>query len=107
MKKHPALMQAGNCFDLVDAGKGNEDWILAGWIKDLSTIGDEELKAIFDGYSDYMIEGIDAGFPTETKSGGMSIPAAPEPRIYSSAYPGEARKRRNDNRNHAQRRVQR
>lgn len=53
-----ALMQAGTFFDLVDAGTGNEDWILAGWIKDLSTIDDEELKATIDGYSEYMINGV-------------------------------------------------
>ena len=53
-----ALMQAGTFFDLVDAGTSNDDWILAGWIKDLSTIDDEELKACIDGYSDYLVKGI-------------------------------------------------
>ena len=53
-----ALMSAGTFFDLVDAGTSNDDWILKGWIKDLETIDDEELKATIDGYSDYLVKGI-------------------------------------------------
>lgn len=53
-----ALMQAGTFFDLVDKGTGNPNWIQQGWIKDLNTIDDEELKACIDGYKDYIVNGI-------------------------------------------------
>ena len=53
-----ALMTGGTFFDLVDKGTGNADWMLKGWIKDLNEIDDEELKAVIDGYSDYIVNGI-------------------------------------------------
>ncbi len=53
-----ALMQAGTFFDLVDKGTGNPNWIQQGWIKDLNEIDDEELKAVIDGYKDYIVNGI-------------------------------------------------
>ncbi len=53
-----ALMEAGTFYDLVDKGTGNAEWLLKGWIKDLNTIDDEELKAVIDGYKDYIVNGI-------------------------------------------------
>ena len=41
-----ALMQGGTFYDLVDAGTGSADWIVSGWIKDLNTIDNAELKEL-------------------------------------------------------------
>ena len=41
-----ALMQGGTFYDLVDAGTGSADWIVSGWIQDLNTIDNAELKEL-------------------------------------------------------------
>lgn len=53
-----ALMQAGTHFDLIDAGTGNAHWKTQGWVQDLSVIENDELKAIIDGYEEYLVNGI-------------------------------------------------
>ena len=54
-----ALMEAGTFFDLIDKGVGGQEYLLKGWIKDLYEIDDEELKAVIDGYKDYLVDGIE------------------------------------------------
>ena len=54
-----ALMEAGTFFDLIDKGVGGQSYLLRGWIKDLYEIDDEELKAVIDGYKDYLVNGIE------------------------------------------------
>lgn len=39
-----ALMQGGTFYDLVDPGTGAADWIVNGWLMDLNTIDNAELK---------------------------------------------------------------
>lgn len=53
-----ALMQGGTFYDLVDAGTGSADWIVSGWIKDLNTIDNAELKELIAGYEPYIQNGI-------------------------------------------------
>ena len=52
-----ALMQAGTHYDLIDAGTTNADYFQQGWLQDLSTIDDPELKALIDSYAAYTREG--------------------------------------------------
>ena len=53
-----ALMQGGTFYDLVDAGTGSADWIVSGWIQDLNTIDNAELKELIAGYEPYIQNGI-------------------------------------------------
>ena len=47
-------MQAGNHWDLMD-GASNQEWVLQGWVQDLSAIENEELKALIASYEEYFV----------------------------------------------------
>ena len=53
-----ALMNAGTHYDLIDAGTGNAHWKTQGWVQDLETIDNAELKALIDGYKKYLVNGV-------------------------------------------------
>jgi multiple sugar transport system substrate-binding protein len=53
-----ALMGAGTHYDLIDAGTGNAHWKTQGWVQDLEAIDNAELKALIDGYKQYLVNGI-------------------------------------------------
>lgn len=50
-------MQAGNYWDIMPGTK-NLDWVLQGWVKDLSTIENEEVKALIASYEEYITPGV-------------------------------------------------
>ena len=52
-----AQMKAGNFFDLFDGGN-NPAWVLQGWVRDLNTIDNDELKALIDSYTPYIQNGV-------------------------------------------------
>ena len=53
-----ALMQGGTFYDLVDPGTGAADWIVNGWLMDLNTIDNAELKDLIAGYEPYIQKGV-------------------------------------------------
>ena len=53
-----ALMNAGTHYDLIDAGTGNDHWKAQGWVKDLNSIDNAELKKIIEGYKQYFVDGL-------------------------------------------------
>lgn len=53
-----ALMQGGTFYDIIDPGTGAADWIVNGWLMDLNTIDNAELKDMIKGYEPYIQEGV-------------------------------------------------
>lgn len=53
-----ALMKAGTHYDLIDAGTGNAHWKAQGWVQDLNTIDNKELKDLIKGYESYIVNGV-------------------------------------------------
>lgn len=52
-------MQAGNYMDIADGlGSNAPAYVLQGWLKDLETIDDPELKEMIESYRPFMLEGL-------------------------------------------------
>ena len=51
-------MQGGTFYDLVDAGTNSADWIVSGWVQDLNSIDNAELKELIAGYEPYIQKGV-------------------------------------------------
>jgi multiple sugar transport system substrate-binding protein len=49
--------QAGNYWDLMDGGS-NPVWVAQGWVKDLETIDNEQLKKLIEETREYMVPGL-------------------------------------------------
>ena len=49
--------EAGNYWDLMDGGS-NPEWVARGWVKDLETIDNAELKRLLDETREYMVPGL-------------------------------------------------
>jgi len=71
-------MQAGNHWDIMD-GASNTEWVLQGWVQDLSVVDDPELQELIRSYEPYMVpnlswkEGILTALPMEAVPIKMAI----------------------------------
>ncbi len=75
-------MQGGTFYDLVDPGTGAADWIVNGWLMDLNTIDNAELKDLIAGYEPYIQKGVNIqqGTSVRTASGSRSDQVRCQPR---------------------------
>lgn len=91
-----ALMQGGTFYDLVDPGTGAADWIVNGWLMDLNTIDNAELKDLIAGYEPYIQKGVNIqqGFCTHClwksfRSSSLSTSTCSRRTVLSCRRPGK------------------